>query len=98
MNVFKFKAKVMRFPGYAAWHYTHLPKKDYLVIKNRFSDLKRGWGSLPVNATIGKTTWKTSIFPDTKTSSYILPLKKEVLNKEKLVEDKITSINIRIIL
>ncbi len=47
-------------------------------------------GSLPVIATIGKTIWKTSIFPDKKICSYLLPLKAEVRKKELLREgDKI---------
>ena len=32
---------------------------------------------------VGKTTWKTSIFPD-KEGSYVLPLKKEVRAKENI--------------
>ena len=39
-----------------------------------------------VNATIGATTWETSIFPDTKSGSYLLPVKAEVRRREG-VED-----------
>jgi hypothetical protein len=46
--------------------------------------VRRGWGSLRVRATIGKTTWKTSIFPDEKSKSYVLPVKAEVRKKENI--------------
>jgi hypothetical protein len=46
----------------------------------------RGWGSVPVVATIGGTTWKTSIFPDKKAGSFVLPLKAEVRKAEGIEE------------
>jgi hypothetical protein len=49
---------------------------------DRFGDKKRGWGSLPVEVTVGTTTWKTSIFPDTKANAYLLPIKADVRKKE----------------
>lgn len=49
-----------------------------------------GWGSIPVIATIGKTTWQTSLFP-IKKGHYFIPIKKEVRVKEDLfVGDKVT--------
>ena len=41
-----------------------------------------GWGSLRVAATIGGTTWRTSIFPDSKSGGFLLPLKAEVRRRE----------------
>lgn len=53
--------------------------------------LKEDGGSLPVIATIGSTSWKTSIFPDKKSSGYLLPVKAEVRKKEGIAaDDKIT--------
>ncbi len=45
-----------------------------------------GWGSLPVRATIGITTWKTSIFSNKKTRTYLLPLKAEIRKQENIAE------------
>ena len=38
----------------------------------------RPFGTVPVTATIGSVSWPTSLFADTKTSSYLLPLKADV--------------------
>ncbi len=86
---YKMHAKVWVYPGMAGWHFVTLPKKQSDNIKKVFGDMKRGWGSLPVMATIGKTTWKTSIFPDKKRGAYLLPIKAEVRKKEKIIHDDV---------
>ena len=43
---------------------------------------RRGWGAVRVMVTMGSTKWETSIFPDSRTNSYILPLKADVRKKE----------------
>lgn len=65
-----------------AWHFVTLPKKDAADIKKRFGTKRPGWGSIPVAVTIGSTTWKTSIFPDKKSESYLLPLKAQIRRRE----------------
>ncbi len=89
-KTFSFSAKVWLYPGAAAWHFASVDEKTTEEIDSYFKDFKHGFGSLPVSATVGKTTWKTSIFPDSKTNTYLLPLKKDVRQKEKINEgDKI---------
>lgn len=84
-------AKVWLYSGMAAWHFITLPKKDSDDIKELFGEMKRGWGSLPVEVTIGNTTWRTSIFPDKKAGAYLFPLKAAVRKKEGISEgDMIT--------
>ena len=79
------RAELWLYPGAtAAWHFLTLPKKDAADIKKRFGAKARGWRSLPVAVTIGATRWKTSIFPDSKAGSYLLPVKAAVRKKEKL--------------
>jgi hypothetical protein len=85
-----FTAKVWLYNGHSAWHFISLPKTLSAKIKKLFLGLERGWGSLPVKVTIGESEWRTSIFPDTKTKSYLLPLKAGIRKKENLkVGDKV---------
>jgi hypothetical protein len=44
----------------------------------------RGFGSVRVSVTVGSTTWQTSVFPDSKTGTFVLPLKKSVRTAEHL--------------
>lgn len=84
-RTFQVRVKVWLYPGKEAnWHFVTLPKKQSDQIKKRFGEFKRGWGSLPVVVTIGKTSWKTSIFPDKKAGAYLLPLKSDVRKKEQI--------------
>ena len=84
---YSFSSTVWLYPGMAGWHFVTIPEDVSEEIQDRFSDQKRGWGSLPVEVTIGTTTWKTSIFPDTKTKAFVLPIKAEVRKKEGITAD-----------
>lgn len=94
---FSFSAKVWLYPGSkAAWHFTSVPKKVTEEINAKYGQVKRGWGSLPVEVTVGKTKWKTSIFPDTKAGTYLLPLKAQARRSEGLFEGETAQFQIEI--
>lgn len=78
--------KVFLYPGESAnWHFVPVTKKIGQEIKEKFGKSARGFGSLPVEVTISRTTWHTSIFPDKYSGSYILPLKAQVRKKENII-------------
>ena len=82
-STFNITASVWLYPGESAqWHFVTIPKNLTTRITTQYGSLKRGWGSLPVQATIGKTAWNTSIFPDKKSGTFILPLKAQIRRKE----------------
>lgn len=76
-----------RWEGSAAWHFATLDPKTAKAVKQTQEGKKRiGWGSVPVVVTLGETSWRTSVFPDTKRASYLLPLKASVRKKEGVEE------------
>jgi hypothetical protein len=75
-------AKVWLYPGNAAWHFVGVDKKTSDTIKETHAKKARGFGSIRVRVTIGKTVWDTSIFPDKRSGTYLLPLKAEVRRAE----------------
>ena len=81
----------------AGWHFITIPINISLDIKNKFSDIQRGWGSLPVNVIVGSTKWKTSIFPDKQTGGYLMPIKAGVRKKEEIEDDDIVNVTIEIL-
>lgn len=81
------RSKVWLYPGMVGWHFISVPKNQAEEIKKKFGKNARGWGSLPVVATLGKTKWKTSIFPDKRSGTYLLPLNIKVRNAEGVAHD-----------
>lgn len=77
--------KVWIYPGdFANWYFVTLTKKIGQEIKETHGKKARGFGSLPVEVTIGQTVWKTSIFPDKRAGSYLFPLKAKVRKLEDI--------------
>src|SRR5688500_9290842 len=81
---FSFSADVWEHEGPAAWHFVSLPEAVADEIEATDGHRDGGFGSLRVEVTIGKTRWLTSIFPDRKRGTYVLPLKKQVRVAEQL--------------
>ena len=81
MEPLSFDAEVWLYDGDAAWHFVTLPP-DIADEVEANSTSQAGFGSVPVRVTIGSTTWSTSLFPDSKVQSYVLPVKKEVRRRE----------------
>jgi len=75
----------------ANWYFVTIPKKETEAINVAYKHMKRGWGSLPCEVSLGKTKWTTSIFPETKSQIYLLPIKALVRKNEGVAEgDTIT--------
>ncbi|MEP7167264.1 MAG: DUF1905 domain-containing protein [Candidatus Woesebacteria bacterium] len=92
-RIFTVTAKVWLYPGKTAWHFVSIPIETTKEIDFYFAHEKRGWGSLPVRVTIGESIWKTSIFPDKKTGTFLLPIKAAVRKAENIQDtDAITLI------
>jgi hypothetical protein len=86
-GTYKFKSEVLVYPGMGGWRFLVIPRKEGKEIKEKYGKHAKGWGSIPVSVTIGKTEWKTSIFPDKKSGTYLLPLKAKVRNTEGITDD-----------
>ena len=83
------KSKLWVYPGESAnWHFLTIPKDTTADIKKETTGLRKGFGSVPVRVTIGVTTWETSIFPDSKSGTFLLPVKAKVRKAEDLFEDE----------
>lgn len=77
--------KVYLYPGESAnWHFVPVTKKIGQEIKEKYGKAARGFGSLKVEVTLGKSVWQTSIFPDKYSGSYILFLKAKVRKDEDI--------------
>ena len=93
---YNIKEKVWLYSEMPSWHFVNVSKPVSKEIKKLFGNGGRGFGSVPVLVTVGKTNWKTSIFPDKKKGVYILPIKAEVRKKEGIVHGKMLNYSIKI--
>lgn len=68
----------------APWHFVTLPQDLSDDIADQVPK-RPGFGAVRVEVTVGSTIWLTSLFPDSKAGAYILPIKKAVRDRERLV-------------
>lgn len=92
----EFTAELWIYPGQYAWHFITVPTEYYSDLKQISSEAKRGFGSIRVEVTIGKSSWNTSIFPDNKNKSYLLPIKKEVRTTNSIDAGDMLSLTLEI--
>jgi len=92
----QFEEKVFIWQNKTAWHFVSVPPAISEEIDHVCAGLKAGWGSIPVQAQIGQTTWQTSIFPDHKQGVYLLPLKALVRSREDIKEGSVISVSLSI--
>lgn len=91
---YSFTADVWLYQGKAAWHFVTLPRELAEEIRFMAGSTRKGWRSIPVKATIGDSSWKTSIFPDKKSASYLLPLKADIRDREQIQAGQPVSVSL----
>jgi hypothetical protein len=82
---FSFKAEVWLWPGFSGWHFVYVPKKisDRVSLLVKTKKVKTSSnGLLPIVARVGKTEWKTSLFPHKKEKIYLMSIKSIIRKKE----------------
>lgn len=94
----KFRAKLWRYQlAKAAWYFVTLPYEESVLVKYDNIFRLKGFGSIPVEVKIGGMSWKTSLFPESKSGCYILPIKSGVRKKERIEEGDSCDVVIRVI-
>ena len=69
--------------GKGAWHFVTLPEDLAHEIRVHTGEQK-AFGSIAVRVKCGKSEWKTSLFRDKKSGSYLLPVKASVREAQGL--------------
>lgn len=91
MLEFSFDGTILMGQGKGAWHFIQLPHDLGEELSRIASRMQGRWGSIKVEATVGHTTWKTSIFPDDD-GSFLLPIKAEVRAAEDVGEGDLVEV------
>jgi len=94
---FDFAAQLWLYPGEGGWHFVSLPDDVSADIADSLAGIRRGFGSVRVDATVGATSWRTSIFPDPRSRAYVLPVKRAVRTAEHLDADNEIRVHLEIL-
>lgn len=94
---YTFVSKIWMFGGEGSWYFANLPKDMSEEIKQITSHSKNAFGSVKVMANINKSTLQTSLFSDSKSGCYVLPIKKTIRNAEILTIDQTVNIRIKLL-
>ncbi len=88
--IFEFDAEIIYWRGPAPFYYARMPEDESRDLKGISNFFTYGWGVIPVRVRIGKTIWKTSLFP--KDGRYLVPIKADIRKAEQIEEGDIVAI------
>lgn len=94
---YRFTAPLWEHHGEGSWHFVTLPHDVTDEIDEVTEGHQRGFGSVRVEVTVGDTTWRTSIFPDTKAASFVLPVRKAVRTAEGLEDGDDVAVTLELV-
>jgi hypothetical protein len=78
----EFSGELWFWRGPSPYHFVTVPEDASAQLHAVAASVTYGWGMVPVTATIGATTWTTSLFP--KDGGYVLPVKDRVRRAEAI--------------
>lgn len=93
---FSFSRPVWYWRGPAPFYFVTVPEPIAKEIKAHERMATYGWGMIPVEVTIGGTTWTTSLWP--KDGTYVVPLKVVVRTAEGIEEGDTVSLLMSVLL
>ena len=80
-----------------SWFFVSLPPDVADDVLEAGEHVSRGFGSLRVDVTVGSTTWRTSVFPDARRRTFVLPVKKAVRRAEGLEPGAAVQVSLRLV-
>jgi hypothetical protein len=92
--IIEFDGKIWFWRGPAPWFFVTVPMEQSGDLKAISGSVTYGWGMIPVQARIGKTKWKTSLFP--KDGRFIVPIKASVREAEKLEQGDTVNVQLEV--
>lgn len=97
--IYHFKTQARIYRGEKSTYYlATLPTNIADAIKTMREGRKRlGWGSVRVELTVGKTIWRTSIFPSSESKSFIFLIKQSVRKAETIAEGTRMQVSLKLL-
>jgi len=77
-----FSGEIWFWKGPSPFHFVTVPPAECRQLKAASSAVTYGWGMIPVEVSVGDTSWTTALWP--KDGRYVVPLKDWVRQAEGL--------------
>ncbi len=91
-----FSAPVWRWRE-GSWRFVTVPDDVSDEVDEAVGDATGGFGAVRVEVTVGRSVWRTSLFPSAEAGAYVLPVKKAVRVAEGLDDDDLAEVTIRLV-
>ncbi|MGV9213728.1 DUF1905 domain-containing protein [Micromonospora sp. RB23] len=91
---YEFEGAVWEWRGPSPYHFVTIPPECVDMVRQVASAVTYGWGMIPVEVRLGRSRWRTSLFP--KDEGYVLPLRDSVRNKENIALDDVVHIRLAV--
>lgn len=92
-----FTAELWRWDARDAWFFVSLPVDVADDLEEQAGE-RRGFGSIRVEVAVGASRWRTSVFPDSKQGTFVLPIKRAVRDREGLADGDRVRVRLRAVL
>jgi hypothetical protein len=81
-----------------SWHFVTVPPEQAVEIRleSAASGIRRGFGSVRVEARVNGVAWKTSVFPQ-KSGGYLLPVKAAVRRDARIAAGDAVTVSIELL-
>lgn len=90
-----FEGELWEHDGPSGWHFVTLPLPVADELRERVPT-GAGFGSRRVAVTLGRSTWSTSVFPDSRSGSFLLPVKQAVRRANDVVAGDVVHVVLRV--
>lgn len=91
----EFTGKIFYWRGPAPFYFVTVPDEQSHELNAIARLVTYGWGMIPVRVRIGKTEWKTSLFP--KDGRYLVPIKAVVQKAENVDEGDVVTLQLEVV-
>jgi hypothetical protein len=89
-----FDGEIIHWRGPSPFHFVPVPEAECGVISDVAAAVSYGWGVIPVQGTIGETTFTTSLLP--RNGGYLVPVKDAVRRAEHLSLGDIVTVQLAV--
>ena len=90
----EFDGTIWHWRGPAPHYFVTVPAEHCRDLTALVRSVTYGWGMIPATIRIGKTEWKTSLFP--KDGGYIVPIRANVRRTEHLQEGDTVTVRLEV--